>query len=274
MDLHRHAATIALLVVAAPFVLAPGKHAAPAPRAPVIDNSEHARTIEAMRPPKRARPVIAILALNAATEVMDLLVPFGVLQVSAPIYCTWLDGGRLLSLMLGRWGKDGQITAITAEHVYGRLPITDGRELTAQQVKWRAMLRRRLVQIDDPNARAGFQSRCEVIEKGVGLGDLVVHVHKDRRIERSRGQARIVGLAQRQPHVTQIEIFDPLAQLPKIVTSDVLGDDPTVRAQQWRQSDCVIAIAGADVADGHAGLELQKSNELTRLIQRIALLFG
>ena len=76
MDLHRHAATIALLVVAAPFVLAPGKHAAPAPRAPVIDNSEHARTIEAMRPPKRARPVIAILALNAATEVMDLLVPF------------------------------------------------------------------------------------------------------------------------------------------------------------------------------------------------------
>ena len=74
------AVIIALLVVAAPVVLAPGKHPAPAPLAPAIDNSEHARTIEAMRPPKRARPAIAILALNEATEVADLPVPFGVLQ--------------------------------------------------------------------------------------------------------------------------------------------------------------------------------------------------
>ena len=33
-----------------------------------------------MRPAKRARPVIAILALNEATEVTDFLVPYGVLQ--------------------------------------------------------------------------------------------------------------------------------------------------------------------------------------------------
>ena len=53
---------------------------APSPAAAAIDDSEHARTIEAMRPPKRARPVIAILALNEATEVTDFLVPYGVLQ--------------------------------------------------------------------------------------------------------------------------------------------------------------------------------------------------
>ncbi|MFZ0242987.1 MAG: SRPBCC domain-containing protein [Desulfobacterales bacterium] len=33
-----------------------------------------------MRPPKRERPVIAILALNEATEVADLLVAYGVLR--------------------------------------------------------------------------------------------------------------------------------------------------------------------------------------------------
>lgn len=48
--------------------------------AEAIDPAEHARTIEELRPPKRERPVIAILALNAATEVTDVLVPYGVLK--------------------------------------------------------------------------------------------------------------------------------------------------------------------------------------------------
>ena len=73
------AAAIALAVVAAPIVLAPG-NAAPFPAAASIEEPEHARTIAAMRPAKRARPVIAILALNEATEVTDFLVPYGVLQ--------------------------------------------------------------------------------------------------------------------------------------------------------------------------------------------------
>ena len=71
---------IALLVVATPLVLAPESRPAHSPAAAAIDNPEHARTIEAMRPPMRARPVIAILALNEATEVTDFLVPYGVLQ--------------------------------------------------------------------------------------------------------------------------------------------------------------------------------------------------
>jgi putative intracellular protease/amidase len=73
------ALAIALAVVAAPIVLAPG-NPAPFPAAASIEEPEHARTIAAMRPAKRARPVIAILALNEATEVTDFLVPYGVLQ--------------------------------------------------------------------------------------------------------------------------------------------------------------------------------------------------
>ena len=74
------AAAIALPLLAAPIVLAPGNQPAPSPVAPPIDASEQARTIEALRPPKRQRPVIAILALNEATEITDFLVPYGVLQ--------------------------------------------------------------------------------------------------------------------------------------------------------------------------------------------------
>jgi transcriptional regulator GlxA family with amidase domain len=72
-------AVVALFVVAAMIVLVPGSQKAPLSAAP-IEPSEHVRTIEAIGAPKRDRPVIAIVALNEATEVTDLLVPFGVLR--------------------------------------------------------------------------------------------------------------------------------------------------------------------------------------------------
>ena len=64
----------------APCACAGARPPAPPPAAAAIDHAEHARTIEVMRPPKRARPVIALLTLNEATEVTDFLVPYGVLQ--------------------------------------------------------------------------------------------------------------------------------------------------------------------------------------------------
>jgi putative intracellular protease/amidase len=70
---------ITLLAVTAPMVLAPGNPPR-FPAAPAIEESEHARTIDALRPRKRERPVIALITLNDATEVTDLLVPYGVLS--------------------------------------------------------------------------------------------------------------------------------------------------------------------------------------------------
>jgi putative intracellular protease/amidase len=74
------AGAIALGAAAAAIVLAPGTQPPTFPGTAAIENSEHARMIEAMRPPKRERPVIAIVTLNEATEVTDFLVPYGVLQ--------------------------------------------------------------------------------------------------------------------------------------------------------------------------------------------------
>jgi transcriptional regulator GlxA family with amidase domain len=73
-------AVLLVALVAIPIVLAPGQAATDTPPAAALDSAEQARTIEAMRPPKRERPVIAIVARNQGTEVSDFLSAYGVLR--------------------------------------------------------------------------------------------------------------------------------------------------------------------------------------------------
>ena len=44
-----------------------------------IGAAERRATLVALRPPKRARPVVAIVGINDATEVTDYLMPHGIL---------------------------------------------------------------------------------------------------------------------------------------------------------------------------------------------------
>lgn len=44
-----------------------------------VGDAEHRATLAALRPPKRARPVVAVIGINDATEVTDYLVPTGIL---------------------------------------------------------------------------------------------------------------------------------------------------------------------------------------------------
>ncbi|MEQ1618707.1 MAG: DJ-1/PfpI family protein [Terricaulis sp.] len=52
--------------------------AAPTP----LDANEQAQTISALRPPKRTRPVVAVLGSPDGAETTDLIVPYGVLRQS------------------------------------------------------------------------------------------------------------------------------------------------------------------------------------------------
>ena len=55
----------------------------PAPTAsaaPLISKEEADATIAALKPPKRQRPLIAIIGINDATEVTDYLMPYGILR--------------------------------------------------------------------------------------------------------------------------------------------------------------------------------------------------
>ncbi|WP_237172950.1 DJ-1/PfpI family protein [Paracandidimonas lactea] len=71
---------IVVPLLAAPFILAPGPVAAGAPAAVAVGAVEQAALIEAMRPVRRGRPVIALVANNQGTEVADFLVAYGVLR--------------------------------------------------------------------------------------------------------------------------------------------------------------------------------------------------
>jgi transcriptional regulator GlxA family with amidase domain len=56
---------------------------APAGRvAPTISSQEADAMLAALRPPKRRRPLIAVIGINDATEVTDYLMPYGILRRS------------------------------------------------------------------------------------------------------------------------------------------------------------------------------------------------
>ena len=58
----------------------------PAPPAPLaaapVPQSETEATLVALKPPKRARPLIAIVGINDATETLDYVMPYGILKRS------------------------------------------------------------------------------------------------------------------------------------------------------------------------------------------------
>jgi hypothetical protein len=55
--------------------------------APPISKEEADDTLMALKPPKRQRPLIAIIGINDATETTDYLMPFGILR--ARTWLTW-----------------------------------------------------------------------------------------------------------------------------------------------------------------------------------------
>ena len=48
--------------------------------APPIAKEEADATVAALKPPKRQRPLIAIVGINEATEATDYLMPYGILR--------------------------------------------------------------------------------------------------------------------------------------------------------------------------------------------------
>jgi putative intracellular protease/amidase len=83
MNKHRNAyigAGVAVIVIAAAlmFLSRPPQPSDSAP--PAIGEDETAATLAALKPPKRARPVVAMIGINDSTEVTDYLMPAGILR--------------------------------------------------------------------------------------------------------------------------------------------------------------------------------------------------
>ena len=60
--------------------------------------------------------------------------------------------------------------------------------------------------------------------------------------------------AQRECDVGQLQSFRSLGELDEVIPRDVLGDDGAGGADERRETDRVVATAGANVADRHAWL--------------------
>lgn len=58
---------------------------------PPISDEERRATLAALRPPKRERPLVAIVGINDATETTDYLLPDGVTKATMS---TWRSGRR------------------------------------------------------------------------------------------------------------------------------------------------------------------------------------
>jgi putative intracellular protease/amidase len=77
------AGVVVLLVLAAVGLVMyfPSERGSSPSIAPITEG-ERALTLAAMKPPKRARPVVAIVGANEGTETTDYLIPYGVLKRS------------------------------------------------------------------------------------------------------------------------------------------------------------------------------------------------
>lgn len=71
---------LVLLVIAGAVWIGTLPPAPPAKAAPPIATEESDATIAALKPPKRQRPLIAIVGINDATETTDYLMPYGILR--------------------------------------------------------------------------------------------------------------------------------------------------------------------------------------------------
>jgi hypothetical protein len=60
---------------------------------PIIAKEEAEATIAALKPPKRQRPLIAIIGINHATEATDYLMPYGILRRADIADVDLVDGG-------------------------------------------------------------------------------------------------------------------------------------------------------------------------------------
>ncbi len=130
------------------------------------------------------------------------------------------------------------------------------------------------VGIDHHHASAGAKRRAQVPQKGIGFGDFMVHMNHEHAVEAVRWQLRIVGFA--QPHADIVEPFarDALRQCVANLRDDILGQHAAVVADALRQTDGVIALARADIGDGHAGRDPGLVHHQLGFVQPVARFLG
>jgi hypothetical protein len=88
-------AGIAVLAVAVALQFLSRPPQSPASDPPAIGEDEVAATLAALKPPKRSRPLVAMIGINESTEVTDYLMPAGILRRADVADVLWSRPGRV-----------------------------------------------------------------------------------------------------------------------------------------------------------------------------------
>jgi putative intracellular protease/amidase len=96
----------------------------PAPTAgtaPLIAREEADATISALKPPKRQRPLVAIIGINDATETTDYLMPYGILRRSdvADVVALATETGPVMLYPALKVRPDATVAEFDARHPEG-----------------------------------------------------------------------------------------------------------------------------------------------------------
>ena len=89
--------------------------------APAITQQETDATIAALKPPKRERPLIAIIGINDATETTDYLMPYGILRRAdvADVVALGTEPGPVTLYPVLRVEPQATVTDFDAQHPEG-----------------------------------------------------------------------------------------------------------------------------------------------------------
>ena len=102
--------------------------------------------------------------------------------------------------------------------------------------------------VDNADARFRLEREDEIVEQGVRLLDLMIHVHQNRNVDRTSWQLRIVRLTKAYHNVLQSEIAYPPAQALQILRYDVFCDDVAIGSDNRREPYDVVTASFAEVA--------------------------
>jgi putative intracellular protease/amidase len=90
-------------------------------RPPPVSQADTEATLAALRPPKRARPLVAVVGINAGSETTDYILPYGVLKRSgvADVVALATGAGSLRLIPALNIEPDATIAAFDAAHPEG-----------------------------------------------------------------------------------------------------------------------------------------------------------
>lgn len=219
-----------VLIVGGAWILSlPGPSAASLPPPPVAAD-EAAATLAALKPPKRARPLIAVVGINDSTETTDYLMPTGILRRAgvADVVTLGTRPGPMTLFPTLKVEPDATLDAFDAQHADG-----------ADYVIVPAMSRD-----DDPDVMAFLRSQA-------GKGALIVGICAGAKVVAAAGLLDgkratthwyyLKELRQKHPAVTYVADR-------RIVTDRGVATTTGITASMPMALTLIEAIAGADKA--------------------------